>query len=591
MMSKSRCADVVAGRGRGPGRLLSCLLAAVIAAAPAAADVSGFVLEQGTDAPIAGARVHLQADPTALVVLTAMDGSFSLPLSSPDLLVISASIPYDPLAAVNYNTGGTTAFDGDTGVTIRLNLLPAADNPSYDPVDATLCGNCHPNQLAEWQTANHSFAAIDEWVLDLFSGTGTAGGGAGYVYRNLHDPGETGFCSTCHTPMAEAFNPGGVYLDEVTDVWALDGVGCSGCHQIDSVDGDVNALHVLGNSTYRFPDGGVATPTWQFVWGPLDDVTFGAMRASYAPYFRESRLCASCHQYNNPDTGAPGQNTYGEWLASSYAVPGSGYRTCQSCHMPDLPGDGVICEVGGPPTRPSSQRHAHTFVGATPDTLQAAILLNVSAADAGGRVSVDAQVTNAGAGHSFPTGVSIRNALLVVEATYQGQPLAQVAGPTIPFWADDEVPGQQPGDYAGAAGKGFAKVLQGRINGQGPVLQPVLFIDAEGVYANTLIPAGGSDLTHVEFQLPETALPGETVEVSARLLYRRAWRALAVTKGWTQTPQGGPIEIEVAAEQQQLTLVEGGASTNPLEIPAASTLGLVLLAALLALAAVAVLRR
>ena len=48
--------------------------------------------------------------------------------------------------------------------------------------------------------------------------------------------------------------------------------------------------------------------------------------------------------------------------------------------------------------------------------------------------------------------------------------------------------------------------------------------------------------------------------MDVKLLYRRAWRALAVTKGWTQTPQGGPIEIEVAGQQFQVEL------TTPVEL-------------------------
>ena len=119
-----------------------------------------------------------------------------------------------------------------------------------------------------------------------------------------------------------------------------------------------------------------------------------------------------------------------------------------------------------------------------------------------------AEVANFGAGHSFPTGVSIRNAILLVTATLNGQPLPQAAGPTVPFWGSDNVPGDQPGDLAGFPGKGFAKILEGRINGQGPTVRPVLFIDAERVFSNTLIPSGATDTTTIEFQLPSGVPPG-----------------------------------------------------------------------------------
>jgi hypothetical protein len=118
-------------------------------------------------------------------------------------------------------------------------------------------------------------------------------------------------------------------LNEVTSPAALEGISCIACHQMDSVNGNVQALHHLGNATYRFPDGRPFIPTQEFVWGPLDDIAFGGMKASYAPMFAESLLCASCHEYTRPGTAIPGQTTYTEWLASPYAVRG---------RVPQLPG-------------------------------------------------------------------------------------------------------------------------------------------------------------------------------------------------------------------------------------------------------------
>jgi hypothetical protein len=194
--------------------------------------------------------------------------------------------------------------------------------------------------------------------------------------------------------------------------------------------------------------------------------------------------------------------------------------------------------------------------------LSAAIWLTVSAQAAGGVLDVTAKVSNQGAGHHFPTGVSIRNALLVASATYESTPLTQLVGPTVPDWADDDVEGKQDGDYAGQPGKGFAKILQGRINGQGAVTSPVLFIDAESVLSDSEIPAGATDTTALQFAVPPQVTAGQAVHVTVKLLYRRAFRALAVTKGWTTTPQGGPIEIEVARSEFDV-VVDGGATPSP----------------------------
>lgn len=561
--------------------VLPFLLAVLASPVTVEAAVSGVVVDALTLAPIAGASVHLQADASTTTV-SAADGSFTLPVSFSGFAVVTAGVAYDPAASPAYNTGGTLASDGDTGLEIRLQPIPGAENTAYAPPEAALCGSCHGDAFSDWQRSNHSFAGVDEWVLDLYSGTGTAGGSAGYVFTDLHDPGETGFCATCHAPMEDVFDPGNVGLDTVSTDAGLDGVSCLACHQIAALDGDPDGLHHLGSSSYRFPDDRPFFDTWQFVWGPLDDVTFGGMRAAYAPFFRSSELCASCHQYVNPDTGAPGQNTYGEWLASPYAVPGAGFRSCQDCHMPEPAAAGPVCVLGDSPDRAPGERRSHDMIGATPTTLADAISLDVGAFDVAGRLEVVAEVGNHGAGHAFPSGVSIRNALLVVEASWNGLPLTQVGGPTVPFWADDDVPGRQPGDWAGFPGKGFAKILEGRINGQGPVVRPVLFIDAEGVFSDTLIPAGATDTSAISFELPAAAAPGDVVDVEARLLYRRAFRALAVTKGWSVTPQGGPIEIEVARRSLAVPLAGGGATVD---IPATSGLGLLLLALAVAAAA------
>lgn len=565
----------------------------VLAARAASADISGFVLVEGSGTPgtpIGGAYVHLQADLLTPGTFSAADGSFTLVANPVGLVFVTAAIPYLRSAPENFLTGGTPTVDGTTGVEIRLEPMPAADDPSYVPAGVSECGACHFERYSQWTASHHAYSAQNQWVLDLFSGTGTPGGGAGYVFKNTHDPGETGFCATCHAPMQDLQDPRpeGVPLDEATAPHGAEGILCVACHQMDSIDEtQINALHHRGKATYRFPQAGLGETTAQFVWGPLDDVTFSLMQASFSPLHDSPQLCASCHQYHNPTTDAPGQNTFLEWQASPYGTPGPLFEDCQHCHMSRLAGIGQNCEFGGP-DREGAERHTHTFVGATFETLAANLALTSAVEETGaGNIRVTSSVDNFGAGHNFPTGIPIRNAILWITATLAGQPLTQIAGPTIPFWASDDVPGDQPGDLAGQPGKGFATVLEGRINGQGPVVRPVLFIDAEGVYSQTTIPSGTVDTTVVEFTLPPGTPPGSTVEVTAVLLYRRAWRALAVTKGWTETTHGDPIEIEVARNEATIAVTEGGV----VEIPALSFAGLAFAALALAGAALLVLRR
>ncbi len=524
------------------------LVAHFCATQDAWANISGTVVADGTSLPIAGAVVHLQTATTPSVT-TGADGTFTLPVSPSGTVVITAAKIYDPLAVTNYTTNGVITLNGATMVQIRLREIPAKADPDYLPIKAASpggCGDCHATQFAEWSASNHSLSATDSWVLDLYSGTGTAGGASGYVYLDEH-PGEPGTCATCHAPNAEARAPGTIRLNEVTRLADLEGVNCTSCHQLDRFDPNVRNLHLQGATAYRFPLAAPGAPTHEYVWGPLDDPNYPFMKTSHAPSFATSIVCASCHEYDNPTTQAPGQHTYTEWLESAYAVPGESYRTCQSCHMPAATTPGQIANPtpGSAPTRPGEQRHGHGFVGATQESLQGAILLASQTSTSGGRVEVSATVSNAGAGHSFPTGIALRNAMLVIEANVGGQELVQIEGTQVPAWANDAIPGEDAGDHGGKAGFGYAKILSGLIGGLRT--SPVLFIEADSVESDTLLLAGTSSQIEVAFRLPEGAQIGETLEVTSRLIYRRAFRALAVTKGWTETPQGGPIEIEIAA--------------------------------------------
>lgn len=544
--------------------------------------IAGKVLVSGSGlpgTPIPGAWVHLQGEPHP-GTFTDSNGVFFLPVNPAGTVMVTAAVAYSRTAPENFLTGGTFAVNGDLNVEIRLEPLPAADDPLYTPASFTVCQGCHATQATQWQSSHHAFTASNAWVRDLFSGDGTAGGGAGYVFKNTHDPGETGFCATCHAPMRDLELGGTLMLDDPTiPAYGLEGVNCVTCHQLDHIDSSqIEALHHLGKAFYRFPDTGGGSSTYEFVWGPLDDVTFGGMRASYSTLHRQSLLCASCHQYSNPDNGTPGQTTFSEWQASPFAVPGPNFRSCQDCHMPPSSGTGTNCLFGGP-DRPGSDRRQHTFVGSTAATLQANLGLTANATQVGPRLLVTASVDNFGAGHAFPTGVSIRNAILLVEARIGSLVLTQTSGPTVPWWADDDVPGKQPGDWAGFPGKGFAKVLEGRINGSGPVVRPVLFIDAEAVAENSAIPSGAVDTSLYEFALPAGTAPGTLVDVTVRLLWRRAFRALAITKGWTADPRGGPVEIEVHRVELEVP-VRG---VSPAEIPALGRLGLVTFGLLLAL--------
>jgi hypothetical protein len=106
------------------------------------------------------------------------------------------------------------------------------------------------------------------------------------------------------------------------------------------------------------------------------------------------------------------------------------------------------------------------------------------------------------------------------------------------------------------AGRGYAKVLEGRINGEGPLVSPVNFFDAESLVSKTTIPPGATDAAQFTFEMPLGAMPGDEVEVRARVVYRRLWRAIAVTKGWEQQDFDEPLERVVEDMTITRTLTE-----------------------------------
>jgi hypothetical protein len=260
-----------------------------------------------------------------------------------------------------------------------------------------------------------------------------------------------------------------------------------------------------------------------------------------------AHFCASCHEYQNPITGVPGQTTYSEWQRSVHAQPGPQARTCQQCHMPDQ-GPGTIADPGRPGAieRPQGQRHDHRFAATASGDLASALPLQLWLVIEGGSVRLGVRIENQGLGHAFPTGVDIRNALLPVQVSADGQPLSLIGGELLPYWASDDLPEPSVGDLAGLPGSGLAKLLAGRINGQGVEVQPVSFIDAERVVADSTLQPGEVRTLWWRFANPN-ARAGQQVEARAELLYRRAWRALAVTKGWTERDDGRPVEQLVHA--------------------------------------------
>jgi hypothetical protein len=520
--------------------------------------VTGTVTATG-GTPLPGARVRVQGC-TGDPVLTDANGAFALPVPVGDVVLTAAAAGYYNgcwLPPAGSECGTVTA--GETGRDVQLDPLPNDDDPAYVFRPASTCQVCHPDHVAQWEQATMAHTNRNLWVDNLYNGTDLTNGRGpapdpnnppyfGFLQRHNPDaanPTRNGECANCHQPQYVGLEPTNTNFNEHSGD-ELVGVGCDFCHKITDVD--------VSEEGIRRPNlvaGGLGLPAkttmlrsasepW-VVFGPLDDVAYRNlpdMRASHASIIRDSRLCASCHEDHTDFTDANGdfreeyagpgsQLTYTEWKNSPYAAAGV---QCQDCHMPPS-GATEFCSLAGVERDPS-QIHSHTFEGTTPEFLRRALELAVATDVAGDVLTVTVGVTNAGAGHHVPTGVTLRNLILVVDVHDRaGTALEWLSGPVVPNWGGVGDPAE--GNFAALPGKGFARVLVDEF-----LVENVLFTEAVTAYDNR-IAALATDTSTYTFQLP-AKWQKQDVRATVSLYYRRAFKPTADQRKWNVPMNGNP---------------------------------------------------
>jgi hypothetical protein len=504
--------------------------------------ITGRVLDAASGQPVAAALVRIQADASE-PARTREDGTFTLRTMRPagESVVVTAGALDATGKHPAYYNAGSPALVGDAGVELRLVAILSGDDPDYTFVTPNDCTLCHTAYVGAFSLSAHAGAARNAWVKDLYDGTGTPGGGAGFTFKGAH-PTLNGDCAECHAPMQSAKNPGD-HTDLTRDVtgdareW---GVSCDVCHKTVGIT-NVELPGVQGMLFKRGAATDDVRARREAQFGPLSDAVTnfgGVMRAGYSELHTTSLLCAACHQHSNDHDfdgdylepgSVPADETYSEWLASPYAQAGAGYKTCQTCHMPPT-GATVVAEQYGTVVRDPSQVHSHRFAGTTHEYVQNAASVRLVARREGETLRVAVAVTNDRTGHDLPGGVALRHALLLVRAT-------DATGATLTFLRDGSsvvpdyggVGDPAEGDFAGLPGKGFAKIFTDG------VVEGVLFSEAQAIAEDTRIPAGVTDWSEYAFALPAGLDP---VRVEAKLLYRRAFRPLVLEKNWTETGHG-----------------------------------------------------
>ncbi len=276
--------------------------------------------------------------------------------------------------------------------------------PEY-PADlflpSTSCG-CHGGLVAQWEQTMHSKALTDPL----------------YLYKleqaNADTDGAIGpFCESCHGAVAMM---AGEFATGEFSPQGGEGVTCSLCHQITGREEG----RIGNNAIVVEPDG---TMRAQF-----DDAVSSFHPTAYSEFHTSAEFCGSCHNVYHPVNGLDLESTYTEWAASPYADEGI---TCQDCHM--TPGPGVtkpnpgVAAAGGP-----EREHIYTmtFAGANvglgdavlaEERLQAAAKVELETpeiVEGGSTVPAVVRITNIGAGHYLPTGLTdVRRMWLEVVAT------------------------------------------------------------------------------------------------------------------------------------------------------------------------------
>jgi nitrate/TMAO reductase-like tetraheme cytochrome c subunit len=502
---------------------------------------------------VAGATVRIQA--TAVSTVTNERGEFALAVPETALFV-----PLTAYAPGYYIAGPVLARPGDTNLAFSLKRHPVEDDAAYEWLAARsadgkegACQNCHAEPqnpfsalpFDEWARDAHGRAATNRRFLSMYNGTDLSRERQSpptryFIHKDygpvplapdpalpyygpgfkLDFPDRAGNCAACHLPAAAA---NAAYDTDPNRVEGTgqEGVTCDVCHKLWGVR--LNPLTGMPRANmpgvvsmeFRRPAAG-----HQLFLGPYDDVAPGD--DSYSPLQNQGRFCAPCHSAEF--WGVRIYNSYGEWLDSPYSDPETG-QTCQDCHMPKRGATRIARADKGGLAREARTIFSHLMTGASDVTLlehTAALTLDVWRE--GREVRVMTVVTNDRAGHHIPTDHPARNILLVVSATgLDGKPLAMRWGDLVPAWGGE---GEAAEDYAGRPGRGYAKILEEMWTEISPT---AAYWNPTVLREDTRIPALASDVANWGFEEPGIGGP---VKVTARLIFRRAFRSLMKQKGW-----------------------------------------------------------
>ncbi|MBI5015371.1 MAG: hypothetical protein HZB55_07750 [Deltaproteobacteria bacterium] len=243
---------------------------------------------------------------------------------------------------------------------------------------ASKCGQCHVDIYGMWKDSSHAKALSDPAFQATFRD------------RQIQsDKRLTNRCLQCHAPTYY-YNP---KLSLKSGV-VTEGVTCDFCHSVQEMDpkSATRPFVVMPGAAKR---------------GPFKDSQSPVHDTRQSPLFEKGDFCGGCHEMANAN-GLPVITTYSEWK-DQYAST-AGALACQGCHMPL--GAGVTVSTQFQKTKRNINLHEFPGGHSRVQLLDALEIKFLGATRTYGKMKVKLGLTNAGAGHSIPTGNPLRKVIV-----------------------------------------------------------------------------------------------------------------------------------------------------------------------------------
>ncbi len=424
-------------------------------------------------------------------------------------------------------------------------LFSCSKIPHYELsrfISAETCGGCHDEIYSQWKTSMHAYSHSDSLYREVALRDLK-------VLTDKDELKEAELCVKCHTPVGYVSGMPTKTSDHAKKIPKLaeEGIQCDFCHSL------TGARKLYNAELDMEPGHGEQNPGVKR--GPLRDAKSDFHGTAYSRFHTEPGICAACHDVRHVVFGTRLETPYEEWMNGPYGKRGSkDYITCQGCHMyqkPGLPATGSTERPPNPGKASSDgpeRQHVftHYFVGgntlvpsmkgrAPQSQMAEERLKNAAQISINPEISertLSISVTNNGAGHKIPTGLShVRQVWIELTVKSPSGAVLYRSGVL---------------DNAGTIsenGRIYCTVFG---DGKGKKIMNVA--RAREILNDSRIPPKGTVVE--KYTMPESVKG--TIIVEARLLYRLAPQDLvdaAVGKGTIRIPV-----IEMAKDAKRITI-------------------------------------